>query len=47
MMKDGMNPMSVEFLYELFATALNSETICGVVARHVKKIGRASCRERV
>lgn len=36
-MKDGMNPMSVEFLYELFATALRSETICGVVARHVKK----------
>lgn len=29
--------MSVEFLYELFATALRSETICGVVARHVKK----------
>lgn len=32
-----MNPMSVEFLYELFATALHSEMICGVVARHVKK----------
>ena len=37
MLKDGMNPMSVEFLYELFAAALRSETICGVVARHVKK----------
>nr|DAY86234.1 MAG TPA: DnaB-like replicative helicase [Caudoviricetes sp.] len=37
MMKDGMNPMSVEFLYELFATALHSEMICGVVARYVKK----------
>lgn len=36
-MKDAMNPLSVEFLYELFARAMRSESLCSVVVRHVKK----------
>lgn len=32
-----MNPLSVEFLYELFARAMRSDTLCGVLVTHVKK----------
>ena len=36
----AVNPLSAEFLYELYATALRQEPLCA-------EIGRASCRERV
>ncbi|MGG6545919.1 UNVERIFIED_CONTAM: hypothetical protein NY100_10970, partial [Prevotella sp. 15_C9] len=31
------NPLSAEFLYELYATALRQETLCGILARHMRK----------
>lgn len=36
-MKGGTNPLSAEFLYELYATALRQESLCGVLARHMRK----------
>lgn len=31
-----VNPLSAEFLYQLYATALHSESLCGVVALHMR-----------
>ena len=31
------NPLSAEFLYELYATALRQENLCGILARHMRR----------
>ena len=31
------NPLSAEFLYELYATALRQEALCAVLSRHMRK----------
>lgn len=31
-----VNPLSAEFLYQLYATALHSESLCGVIAQHMR-----------
>ena len=31
------NPLSAEFLYELYATALRQENLCGILSRHMRK----------
>lgn len=31
------NPLSAEFLYELYATALHQEPLCGILARYMRK----------
>lgn len=31
------NPLSAEFLYELYATALRCESLCGVLAQHMRQ----------
>lgn len=31
-----INPLSVEFLYELFATAMRNDLVCGVLVEHVR-----------
>ncbi|GLL55648.1 hypothetical protein KUBF_33110 [Bacteroides finegoldii] len=33
----AVNPLSAEFLYELYATALRQEPLCAVLARHMRK----------
>ena len=33
----AVNPLSAEFLYELYATALRQEPLCAVLARHMHK----------
>ena len=33
----AVNPLSAEFLYELYATALRQEPLCAVLARHMLK----------
>lgn len=35
--KPKTNPLSVEFLYELYATALQSDSICGVLVQYMEK----------
>lgn len=35
--KPKANPLSVEFLYELYATALQSDSICGVLVQYMEK----------
>ena len=32
----AVNPLSAEFLYELYATALRQEPLCAVLARHMR-----------
>lgn len=32
-----VNPLSAEFLYELYATALRREPLCGILSRHMRK----------
>ena len=32
----AVNPLSAEFLYELYATALRQEPLCAVLARHIR-----------
>lgn len=34
-MKEKTNPLSAEFLYELYATALHYESLCGVLVQHM------------
>lgn len=36
MKANKINPLSVEFLYELFATAMRNDLVCGVMVQHVK-----------
>lgn len=36
MKANKINPLSVEFLYELFATAMRNDLVCGVLVQHVK-----------
>ena len=31
------SPLSAEFLYELYATALRQEGLCGILSRHMRK----------
>lgn len=33
----AVNPLSAEFLYELYATALRQEPLCAVLARHMRR----------
>lgn len=33
----GNTPLSVEFLYELYATAVRSDTVCGVLVQYMEK----------
>ena len=33
----SVNPLSAEFLYELYATALCQEQLCAVLSRHMRK----------
>ena len=33
----SVNPLSAEFLYELYAAALRYDTLCGVVAENMRK----------
>lgn len=35
MSKPTTNPLSAEFLYELYATALRCDTLCGIVVQHM------------
>lgn len=35
--KPKTNPLSVEFLYELYATALQNELVCGVLVQYMEK----------
>ena len=37
MAKAKSNPLSVEFLYELYATALQSDSVCGVLVQYMEK----------
>lgn len=37
MKQETVNPLSTEFLYELYAAALRYDTLCGVVARNMLK----------
>lgn len=36
MKPNKINPLSVEFLYELFATAMRNDLVCGVLVEHVR-----------
>lgn len=36
MKPNKINPLSVEFLYKLFATAMYNDLVCGVLVQHVK-----------
>lgn len=35
MSKPSVNPLSVEFLYELYATALRCDSLCGILVQHM------------
>lgn len=37
MREAAVNPLSAEFLYELYAASLRYDTLCGVVAEHMRK----------
>lgn len=37
MSKTKSNPLSVEFLYELYATAMLHESVCGVLVQYMEK----------
>lgn len=37
MREPTVNPLSAEFLYELYAASLRYDTLCGVVAEHMRK----------
>ena len=36
-MSKANNPLSVEFLYELYATAMRSELVCSVLTQHMQR----------
>ena len=37
MSKTKSNPLSVEFLYELYSTAMFHEPVCGVLVQYMEK----------
>lgn len=36
-MKQKINALSVEFLYELYATAVRNDSVCGILVEHMRK----------
>ena len=36
-MKQKINALSVEFLYELYATAIRNDYVCGILVEHMRK----------